>query len=121
MADLDSALRQRAREIADLAARQTAEQRQAAAVQVMNEAGRLLKLAANEEVKWFLESYMRPLVEAERTAALEVKRSAAERDNSAHRFELGNLLLHLLEAKAEEARTRAQAINAAGVAGPGQV
>jgi hypothetical protein len=115
MADLDSALRQRAREIADVEARQSAEQRQAAAAQVMHEAGRLLKLAANEEVTWFLETYMRPIVEAERAAALDIQRSAAERDHAAQRFDLGNALLHLLAVQAEAARARAaQAAGAAG-------
>jgi hypothetical protein len=108
MADLDFALRQRARDLAGVEARRAAGERQAAAAQLMAEAGRLEKLAANEEVKWFLESYVRPLIEAERKAALDVRRSAAERDNSAQRHDLGHTLLHLLATRAAEARSRAQ-------------
>src|SRR5258708_3019734 len=108
MPDLDSALRQRAREISAAEARQALERQQAAAVQLMAEAGRLEKLAANEEVRWFLETYRRPIVDAERKAALDIQRTAAERDNSAHRYDLGQTLLGLLATKVAESRSRAQ-------------
>jgi hypothetical protein len=52
---------------------------------------------------------MRPLVEAEHTAALDLSRSAAERDNSAHRYGLGRTLLELLPAKAAASRSAAVA------------
>jgi hypothetical protein len=105
MADLDSALRQRAHELAIIQAREAAAKQDAAIAQLSLEAGRLEKLASNEEVKWFLETYMRPLVEAEHAAALDLSRSAAERDNSAHRYNLGRTLLELLPARAAASRS----------------
>ena len=107
MADLDSALRQRAHELALTKAREDAARQEAAVTQLSQEAARLEKLAVNGEVKWFLESYVRPLVDAEHSAALDLTRSAAERDNSAHRYGLGRMLLELLPVKAAAARSAA--------------
>jgi len=52
---------------------------------------------------------VRPLVEAEHRAALDVTRSAAERDNSAHRYDTGRTLLALLPTKAASIRAAAVA------------
>ncbi|HEY3897375.1 MAG TPA: hypothetical protein VGM54_02115 [Chthoniobacter sp.] len=109
MPDLDSALRQRAHELALIKAREDAARQESAVTQLSHEAGRLEKLAAYDEVKWFFQTYVRPLVEAELSAALDLARSAAERDNSAHRYGLGRMLLELLPAKAAAARSAAAA------------
>lgn len=109
MADLDSALRQRANEIKTMESARAEDRQANAAAHLLALAARLEKLVDDEELKWFLGTYVLPLVEAERKAALDVLRLPSERDASAQRHDIANLLLHLLPDKAAEARASATA------------
>jgi hypothetical protein len=57
----------------------------------------LKRLSQSEEWKFFLESELRPIVQDEHDAALDVKKSKDERDTAAQRHDFGNTLLNKLD------------------------
>ena len=97
-------LHARAQAEANEAAAEERKARGAAAIK----AGRLQRLLANEDVQWLLAEKFAPIVAREQAAALNIARSAHERDLSAHRHALALEFAKLLAAEAAAAAARAQ-------------
>lgn len=72
------------------------------------EADRLRALRDNAEVQWFLETHVAPIVAREQREALDIARTAAQRDISAHRCVLAEELHGLLVKLTAEKEAAAQ-------------
>jgi hypothetical protein len=63
------------------------------------ELARLDKLAQSDDFRWFVETYLAPIVAREEKALKDVKRSKDERDNSCHRLHIAEEIAGKLEAE----------------------
>lgn len=90
--------------LANEADRQAAQQREIDAQKFadLQTFRRLEKLSASEDVAWFIETFMQPLVDTEQTNANDVRLGAAKCFEHNQRRDFGKKLLHLLETKLEE-------------------
>lgn len=89
-------------------AQQAIEGEELAAGQLAAEAQRLEELLANQELKWFTETYIRPLVDAERTTALDPKSTKDQGDYAKQRHAIADEIYMLLPVMAINARALAR-------------
>lgn len=66
---------------------------------------RLNALAGNADLTWFMQTYLAPLVERERLAALTPEKAAIQGPVAANRHEIAEQMLSMLERKRTEAET----------------
>lgn len=71
---------------------------------------RLAKLVEDADLQWFLDTYLRPKVEAERLAALDPKKAGLQGPVHAHRFEIGRELVEALKVEHDRAQAKLDAI-----------
>jgi hypothetical protein len=74
---------------------------------------RLDALIHNPDVLWFLDACVKPLVDAEQKAALDVSKDPSCRNDHAQRHHAGETILKLLASRHSETRNHIEAANAA--------
>lgn len=95
-------------QLAEQVAAETREQdERAAAAQAVV---RLAKLSSDADLQWFIDTYLRPKVEAERLAALDPKKAGLLGPLAANRFEIADELVEALKVESARAQAKLDAI-----------
>lgn len=110
MPSADELLHQKRRDAADEAQRIADHKRQQARAEASRAAAILQRLRDNPDFQWFAETHLAPLVTKEHDDAMDIRRSAHDRDLSAHRHALAVDLRDLLQIELETALAKAQAL-----------